>query len=101
MLSIVMTPAEWRPKEVLTVQIGLPIVNVYAGLKRTNPALWYHPTSPSNTSFKTPAIEIANFFGELKQWWAALVLKKKSKNQDERRQAQSGSETEAGRPESA
>jgi hypothetical protein len=56
MPCIAMTPAEWRPRGVLTGKIGLQIANVYAGLKRTNPALWYHPTSPGNVTLKSPAI---------------------------------------------
>jgi hypothetical protein len=52
MPCIVTPPARRQVREVLTVKIGLQIASVYAGLKGTNPALWYHPTTPMNESLQ-------------------------------------------------
>ena len=54
MPSIVAMLAGWRLREVLNVKIGLPITNVYAGLKRTILVLCGHPTAPMIMPLKLP-----------------------------------------------
>jgi len=58
MLSTATPPAKRQPSEVLTSKIGLQIASVYAGLKGTNPALWYHPTIPGAATANLPVNEL-------------------------------------------
>jgi hypothetical protein len=68
MPPIVAMLAGWRLREVLNVKTGLQIANVYAGLNRTNLALWYQPLTLMNMRLKTPAIAISRFGGDSGAW---------------------------------
>jgi hypothetical protein len=60
-------PARSQVREVLNTKIDHQVANVYEGLKETNLAPCYHPLTRMNEALKSPAIEISNLSGKLKQ----------------------------------
>jgi hypothetical protein len=58
MAGTAMPPARKRLREVLTVEISLQIVNVYAGLNGDKSALWYDPTISSSIAPKLPVLRL-------------------------------------------
>jgi hypothetical protein len=61
MLCTATLHARRQGREVLNVEIGHQIANVYAGLKGTNPAPWYIPLTSMIEALKSRAIGIAIF----------------------------------------